>query len=170
MKKALLQILSLAANLLPLSAAPGDVKSIPPLMLGSAWYPEQWPEAGWDADLARMKAAGLNMVRIGEFAWSSLEPAEGRYELDWMERAVTAAARHGMVSIIGTPTDTPPAWMTTKYPKILRVDELGNQLQHGSRRHFSIRKSRQTANRFRAPGRPPRARPAHRHEKRVQCP
>ena len=116
----------------------GSPASIPPLMHGSAWYPEQWPEAEWGADLARMRAAGMNMVRIGEFAWSSLEPAEGRYELDWMERAVAAAARHGMVTIIGTPTDTPPAWMTTKYPEILRVAEDGSRLQHGSRRHFSI--------------------------------
>jgi beta-galactosidase len=138
MKKVFIRILAFAATLLSLSAAPSDAKPIPLLMLGSAWYPEQWPEAGWDKDLAHMKAAGLNMVRIGEFAWSSIEPSEGRYELDWMERAVTAAARHGMVTIIGTPTDTPPAWMTTKYPEILRVDELGNQLQHGSRRHFSI--------------------------------
>lgn len=119
-------------------AASGEPKPIPPLMYGSAWYPEQWPEAEWDADLARMQAAGLNMVRIGEFAWSSLEPAEGRYELDWMERAVAAAARRGMVTIIGTPTDTPPAWMTTKYSEILRVAEDGSRLQHGSRRHFSI--------------------------------
>lgn len=138
MKKLIVGILALAAHLLPIYSAPADVKPIPQLMLGSAWYPEQWPEAEWDKDLALMQAAGLNMVRIGEFAWSSLEPSEGRYELDWMERAVTAAARHGMVTIIGTPTDTPPAWMTTKYPEILRVDELGNQLQHGSRRHFSI--------------------------------
>lgn len=128
-----------AARLAAGSAAAGGTQTpIPPLMYGSAWYPEQWPEAEWDADLARMRAAGMNMVRIGEFAWSSLEPVEGRYELDWMERAVAAAARHGMVTIIGTPTDTPPAWMTTKYPEILRVAEDGSRLLHGSRRHFSI--------------------------------
>lgn len=120
------------------SAPPGAVQPLPPLMYGSAWYPEQWPEDGWEADLSRMRAAGLNMVRIGEFAWSTIEPAEGRYELDWMERAVAAAARHGMVTIIGTPTDTPPSWMTTKYPEILRVAEDGTRLEHGSRRHFSI--------------------------------
>lgn len=119
-------------------AAAAVPQTVPALMYGSAWYPEQWPEAEWDADLARMQAAGMNMVRIGEFAWSTIEPAEGRYELDWMERAVAAAAKRGMVTIIGTPTDTPPAWMTTKYPEILRVDENGVRLQHGSRRHFSI--------------------------------
>jgi beta-galactosidase len=139
----LLRILLFVAGALAasfLSAVPP--KPIPPLMLGSAWYPEQWTESQWDADLALMQKAGFNMVRIGEFAWSSLEPAEGKYELDWMERAVAAAARHGIVTIIGTPTDAPPAWMTAEYPEILRVSEDGKQLQHGSRRHFSIASSR----------------------------
>jgi beta-galactosidase len=123
---------------LGLSALVSRGAELPPLILGSAWYPEQWPEETWDRDLEHMQRAGMNMVRIGEFAWSSLEPAEGNYQLDWMERAIAAAAKRGMVTIIGTPTDTPPAWMTTKYPEILRVGEDGKQLQHGSRRHFSI--------------------------------
>jgi beta-galactosidase len=117
---------------------PAQAAGTPPLMLGSSWYPEQWPEAQWEHDLAGMQAAGLTMVRIGEFAWSSLETDEGRYDLDWMERAVNAAGRHGLRVVIGTPTDTPPAWLTTKYPEVLRVGEDGKQLQHGSRRHFSI--------------------------------
>lgn len=110
----------------------------PPLMLGSAWYPEQWPESRWESDLTLMQQAGFSMVRIGEFAWSSLEPAEGRYTLDWMERAINAAGKHGLVVVLGTPTDTPPAWLTSKYPEVLRVGEDGKQLQHGARRHFSI--------------------------------
>lgn len=128
----LASLFSLAVLVLAARAA-----NVPPLMYGAAWYPEQWPEAQWDADLQRMQAAGLNMVRIGEFAWSSLEPSEGNYQLDWMERAIAAAAKHGIVTIVGTPTDTPPAWLTTKYPEVLRVSEDGKQLQHGSRRHFS---------------------------------
>ena len=117
---------------------PAQAAGTPPLMLGSSWYPEQWPEAQWEHDLAGMQAAGLTMVRIGEFAWSSLETDEGHYDLDWMERAVNAAGKHGLRVVIGTPTDTPPAWLTTKYPEVLRVGEDGRQLQHGSRRHFSI--------------------------------
>src|SRR5882724_6654348 len=57
------------------SAAP--VVQAPQLLLGAAWYPEQWPEARWDADLQLMRDVGVKVVRIGEFAWSSLEPAEG---------------------------------------------------------------------------------------------
>ncbi len=46
----------------------------PPIMLGTAWYPEQWPESRWDADLTLMQQAGIHMVRVGEFAWSRMEP------------------------------------------------------------------------------------------------
>lgn len=106
-------------------------------MLGSAWYPEQWPETRWDADLALMQQGGFKMVRIGEFAWSSLEPSEGKFDLDWMERAISAAAAHGIVTIIGTPTDAPPAWLTSKYPETLRVAEGGQRMEHGMRRQFS---------------------------------
>jgi len=136
--------LSFTAGLCAFSLYAADVKPapIPPLMLGSAWYPEQWPESQWETDLANMRKAGLNLVRVGEFAWSSLEPSEGHYDLDWMERAIAAAARHGIVTIIGTPTDAPPAWLTTKYPEVLRVSEDGKQMQHGSRRQFSIGSAR----------------------------
>src|SRR6185369_13720921 len=64
-------------------------KSVPPpLLLGAAWYPEQWPESRWDADLALMQQAGIHMVRVGEFAWARMEPAEGQYDLDWLDHAV----------------------------------------------------------------------------------
>lgn len=140
MERLLKTMLRLFVALLPalvlfVPAAPAA--EAPPLMLGSAWYPEQWPESRWDADLALMQAAGLRMVRIGEFAWSSLEPEEGRYTLDWMERAIAAADAHHIVVVLGTPTDAPPAWLTSKYPDALRVDENGRRLQHGERRQFS---------------------------------
>ncbi|PTX99085.1 beta-galactosidase [Opitutus sp. ER46] len=108
-----------------------------PLLLGSAWYPEQWPEERWDADLKLMADAGMHMARIGEFAWSSMEPEEGRYTLDWVERAINAAARHNIVVVLGTPSDAPPAWLTSKYPETLRVTEAGVQIRHGFRRQFN---------------------------------
>ena len=127
---AMLPAVALAAPAAPTAATP-------PLMLGASWYPEQWPEARWDADLALMQAAGLRMVRVGEFAWSSLEPEEGRFTLDWLDRAIAAAAAHHILVVLGTPTDAPPAWLTSRYPETLRVDENGRRLQHGERRQFS---------------------------------
>jgi len=112
------------------------------LWLGSAWYPEQWPEERWAEDLRLMKAQGANVARIGEFAWSRMEPREGEYDMGWLVRAVRLAAKYNIKIVIGTPTDTPPAWMTQKYPEVLRIDGDGKRLGHGGRRQFSISSQR----------------------------
>ncbi|MGB7727650.1 MAG: beta-galactosidase [Candidatus Acidiferrum sp.] len=109
----------------------------PPLLLGTAWYPEQWPESRWEADLALMQQAGIHMVRVGEFAWSRMEPEEDRYDLDWLDRAIAAAAKHNIYTVIGTPTAAPPTWLTQKYPETLRVDEQGHRAEHGNRQQFN---------------------------------
>jgi beta-galactosidase len=110
----------------------------PPILLGTAWYPEQWPESRWEADLALMQQAGIHMVRVGEFAWSRMEPSEGQYDFDWLDRAIAAAAKHGIYTVLGTPTAAPPAWLTQKYPETLRVDEQGHRAEHGNRQQFNF--------------------------------
>jgi beta-galactosidase len=122
---------------LSIPACPQAANSDPSLLLGTAWYPEQWPESRWEADLALMQAAHMNVVRVGEFAWSREEPAEGRFDLDWLERAVRLAAKHHIAVVMGTPTDAPPAWLTTDHPETLRVDANGRRAEHGSRRQFN---------------------------------
>jgi beta-galactosidase len=109
----------------------------PPLYLGTAWYPEQWPESRWDADLALMEQAGIRFARIGEFAWSRLEPSEGHYDLDWLDRAIRAAEKHHIFIVIGTPSAAPPAWLTQTYPETLRVEEDGRRAEHGNRQQFN---------------------------------
>ena len=131
--------ISLAACLtssaqVPLPPAPRK----PPLLLGAAWYPEQWPESRWDADLALMEQAHIGFVRIAEFAWSSMEPSEGHYDLDWVEHAVRAAEKHHIAVVIGTPSAAPPAWLTTKYPQALRTKEDGRKDEHGNRQQFDF--------------------------------
>lgn len=110
----------------------------PPLMLGAAWYPEQWPESRWDADLALMEQAHITFVRVGEFAWSSLEPTEGNYQLDWLAHAVRAAEKHHIAIVLGTPGAAPPAWLTSTYPDTLRTKEDGRKDQHGNREQFNF--------------------------------
>jgi len=110
----------------------------PPLYLGTAWYPEQWPESRWDADLDLMQKAGIRFVRVGEFAWSTMEPSEGKFDLDWLERAVTMAQKRGIFVVLGTPSAAPPAWLTSKYPDTLRIEEDGRRAVHGNRQHFSF--------------------------------
>lgn len=107
------------------------------LYMGAAWYPEQWPESRWDADLTLMEQAHMNVVRVGEFAWSTEEPSEGHYNFGWLQRAIALAAKHHIAVVLATPTDAPPAWLTSKYPDTLGTDADGRRREHGNRRQFS---------------------------------
>jgi beta-galactosidase len=106
-------------------------------LYGVVYYPEQWPESQWDLDLAGIAETGMNVVRMGEGAWSVWEPQAGRYEFSLFDRALELCQKHGLKAIMGTPTYTPPAWLTERYPEVLRVGFDGQRLAHGSRRHYN---------------------------------
>jgi len=106
--------------------------------IGAAYYPEHWPEGRWKEDIRLMRQAGLNTVRMGDFAWSSLEPEEGRYEFAWLERAITALSEAGIDTVLCTPTAAPPAWLVNQYPDILPLDEHGLRVQFGNRCHYCV--------------------------------
>jgi beta-galactosidase len=139
---------SISAHAAPLQlrANPADDKnSIPTqlpgrnaLLMGTDWYPEQWPESRWETDLSMMEAAHLDIIRVAEFAWSRMEPSEGLFDFDWLDRAITLAAKHHMAVVIGTPTAGPPAWLTQKYPETLRMDTDGRRVVHGNRAQGSV--------------------------------
>ncbi len=105
--------------------------------LGVCYYPEHWDKALWAEDLDRMLAVGLKTVRIAEFAWSLIEPREGEYTYDFFDSFLDLAEEKGMQVIFCTPTATPPAWLTEKYPEVLNADIDGNLYRHGSRRHYN---------------------------------
>src|SRR5215470_4189620 len=94
-----------------LDSFPTQIPQHDAIVVGTAWYPEQWPESRWEEDLKLMEAANIKVVRIAEFAWSTMEPSEGHYDFDWLKRAIAAAARHHIASVLGTPTAAPPAWL-----------------------------------------------------------
>ena len=96
-------------------------------ILGAPHYPEHVDESFWERDAERLAAAGANTVRIGEFAWHLWEPYEGQFEFDLFDRAIQVLARHGIKTILCTPTATPPRWLTVNYPEALRVDANGRQ-------------------------------------------
>jgi beta-galactosidase len=128
----------------PPAVAAGSAPRIPTqipgqsaLLMGADWYPEQWPEARWETDVKLMKEAHLTVVRIAEFAWSSMEPLEGRYDFGWLDRAIRLFEKHQIAVVLGTPTATPPAWLTQKYPETLRVEPSGQRVAHGNRAHGS---------------------------------
>jgi beta-galactosidase len=116
---------------------PAVHKAPPALLLGTAWYPESWPESRWEADLSLMQAAHIRYVRVGEFAWSRMERTEGNYDFDWLERAINLAARHDIYVVLGTPTAAPPAWLTQKYPETLRTEDNGQKDVHGGRLQYN---------------------------------
>lgn len=107
-------------------------------MLGVCYYPEQWPESWWSTDARRMKELGISYVRIGEFAWSRLEPRRGEFDFGWLERAMDILSAHGLKIVLGTPTATPPKWLMDEYPEIAPVDEQGRVRGFGSRRHYTF--------------------------------
>lgn len=104
--------------------------------LGVCYYPEHWPEDIWPEDARRMAEAGLTWVRIGEFAWSRIEPAPGRFDFGWLDRAIAVLADAGLRVVLGTPTATPPRWVVDKHPDMLAVDAEGRPRGFGSRRHY----------------------------------
>lgn len=103
---------------------------------GVCYYPEHWPEERWAKDAKQMREMGLQVIRIGEFAWSRLENHEGQLSFDWLERAIETLHREGLSVVLGTPTATPPRWMLDKHPEMLAVDASGRIRDFGSRRHY----------------------------------
>lgn len=105
------------------------------MKVGVDYYPEHWDVSLWEQDARQMQEAGITLVRLAEFAWSRLEPTEGRFEFDWLDQAIAVLARHGIDVVIGTPTATPPVWLTHHYPDVLPVDNKGNAIFAGVRLH-----------------------------------
>lgn len=131
-------LLSASAPSFANAAATPDPFTVASPAIGASWYPEQWPEAEWDRDLALMRRANFTVVRVGEFAWSRLEPSDNSFDFAWLDKAIAAAARHGIRVVIGTPTAAPPVWLTEAHPDTLRVNEDGSVEGHGERRQFSF--------------------------------
>lgn len=103
---------------------------------GAAWYPELWEEAVLEQDMALMKEAGINVVRIGEFAWAAMEPVEGEIDLSFFVRVIERLYENGIETVLCTPTPTPPVWLTHGHPERSYVDADGRVMGHGSRQHI----------------------------------
>ena len=84
--------------------------------LGCCYYPEHWSPQIWQCDAEKMVKAGLTWVRIGEFAWSRLEPQPGQYDWCWLDRAIDILGSAGLKVVLSTPTATPPRWIVDQNP------------------------------------------------------
>jgi beta-galactosidase len=108
---------------------------------GVCYYPEQWPESLWEEDARRMQECGVNTVRLGEFGWALMEPREGHYDFSLFDRAIETLGRQGIKTIFGTPTATPPKWLTHKYPEVLGVSASAQRVDDQSRRQYNYNSS-----------------------------
>lgn len=113
---------------------------------GAAYYPELWDAEVIKEDIKWMKEAGINVVRMGEFAWATMEPEKDKINLDFFEEIVNLLYQNGIETILCTPTPTPPVWLTHNHPKRMFVDKDGTVMSHGARqqictnnRHFRER-------------------------------
>ena len=104
------------------------------LLFGADYYPDQTEERLWAEDARMMADFGVTNVRIAEFAWALMEPAEGEFHFDWLHRAVDILHAHRIDVILGTPSAAPPPWLTAKYPEVLEVNEQGMTLSTEGRR------------------------------------
>ena len=107
------------------------------MTMGTCYYPEHWSRELWQDDLQRMKAAGITVIRVAEFAWNKVEPEEDVFVFDFWDEVLELCKLEEMQVIFGTPTATPPAWLTEKYPEVLNCRQDGVPYRHGARRHYN---------------------------------
>lgn len=118
------------------------------MYFGVDYYPEHWvypyggtpehPEACWDEDIALMREAGFNAVRLGEFTWGLCEREDGKFDFDWLRRVMDRLHQTGIKVILATPTAAPPIWLTRKHPEILPLDENLLTKHAGTRRAICL--------------------------------
>ncbi|MTW09951.1 cellulase family glycosylhydrolase [Pseudoduganella eburnea] len=113
------------------------VPPMPTILYGTAYYHEYMPYERLEKDVQMMKAAGFNVVRLGESTWSLWEPEDGRFEYAWMDRVVDAMGKAGIKVIMGTPTYSIPAWMARQNPEILARKFNGAQNMYGMRQNMN---------------------------------
>jgi beta-galactosidase len=114
---------------------PPIVPRFPHVLHGGDWNPEQWlDEPGViEEDFRLMEKAGCNTFSVGIFAWSHLEPEEGKFTFDWLDRILEGLAKRGFLAFLATPSGGKPRWMSEKYPEIRRIDADGRRQPHANR-------------------------------------
>ncbi len=136
-------LLALAATQAGAHAQPAPNLNFPTVLYGAAYYNEYTPQDAPNAqaaqlgkDVALMKTAGLNVVRMGESTWSLWEPEDGQFDYVWMDRIVDAMGKAGIKVILGTPTYSIPAWMAHQHPEILARYADNRENSYGMRQNM----------------------------------
>ena len=109
---------------------------LPHIFYGGDYNPEQWPEEIWPEDARLMQEAGVNLVSLGIFSWSKLEPQPDQYDFGWLDQVMDLLHEHGIKVDLATATASPPPWLAKLYPDSLPVTRNGVKLWPGSRQAY----------------------------------
>ena len=113
-----------------------DLSHLPFMLYGGDYNPEQWPESVWPEDVKLMQDAGVNLVSLGIFSWAKIEPREGEFHFDWLDRIINLLHAGGIRVDLATATAAPPPWMAKNYPDSLPMTREGHVLYPGSRQQY----------------------------------
>lgn len=103
------------------------------ILFGAAYYPEYEPVERVDEDLRLMAEAGFSLIRVGESVWSTWEPRDNEFELEWLGPVLDKAHEHGISVVLGTPTYAVPPWLMQKHPEIAAEEKTGVRVPWGAR-------------------------------------
>ena len=123
-----------------MSIPKGNIPKQTQLFYGADYNPDQWqhtPEI-LERDIELMKQAGVTSASVGIFAWTVLEPQEGRYEFAWLDRVMDRFAQEGMFVFLATPSGSKPMWLSEKYPEVRRVNKDGRRDASGGRHNHCM--------------------------------
>lgn len=114
------------------------MKKAETIYFGGDYNPDQWDDATIDIDMKLFKEAKVNLVTLPVFSWAKLEPEEGVYDFDWLDKLLDKLWDNGIKVCLATPTTAQPAWLSTRYPEVLPVDIAGRKRTHGMRVFFCV--------------------------------
>ncbi|MDR3249176.1 MAG: beta-galactosidase [Treponema sp.] len=120
---------------------PPIVARFPHFLHGGDYNPDQWlkwKDSVWKEDMRLAKLAGVNSLSVGIFSWATLEPKEGEYHFEWLDEVMNMLAENNMAAVLATPSGARPAWMSQKYPEVLRVNAQRQRNLHGARHNHCL--------------------------------
>lgn len=115
-------------------------QKVPAILHGADYNPDQWfdsPEI-LDKDIKMMKQTRCNIMSVGIFSWVKLEPEEGRYEFGWLDQVLDRLYANGIYVFLATPSGARPAWLSKKFPEVLRVNKDKVHALHGGRHNHCL--------------------------------
>jgi beta-galactosidase len=112
---------------------------VPPrkqVLFGAAYYHEYQPSPRLDTDLDLMAEASFSVIRVGESVWTTWEPEEGQFDLEWIAPVLDGARERDIGVILGTPTYAAPPWLARRYPEIAAETSTGQRMPWGGRQEI----------------------------------